>query len=133
MRLGCFGSFDDLFLAGFRPAVGDVLAYRAAEEDTLLKRYTNASTQVVHGDLAHINAIDQHSAFDPSKEELAQIAELFLSLLAGQDLRIAVVVSKLVHYGIGRMVEALAGTQGDRFRVFMEEEEARAWLAGDQS
>ena len=77
--------------------------------------------------------IDQHSAFDPSKEELAQIAELFLSLLAGQDLRIAVVVSKLVHYGIGRMVEALAGTQGDRFRVFMEEEEARAWLAGDQS
>jgi hypothetical protein len=72
--------------------------------------------------------IDRGSALKFSKDDTRRIAEILRSILRNQRLRIALVVSKQLHYGIGRMLEVTSGTGGRRFRVFMEERAAHDWL-----
>jgi len=72
--------------------------------------------------------IDRGSALTLSKDDTRRIAEVLRSILRNQRLRIALVVSRQLHYGIGRVLEVTSGTGGRRFRVFMEEGAAHDWL-----
>jgi hypothetical protein len=72
--------------------------------------------------------LDPGSLMNPSMEETRKISGFFTSLLESSFLRIALVVSKMVHFGIGRMTEALADPGKGRFKVFRSEKEAREWL-----
>ena len=73
--------------------------------------------------------LDPGSMMNPSLEETREISALFTSLLESPFQRIALVVSKQVHFGIGRMTEAFADPVKGRFKVFRSEREAREWLA----
>ena len=73
--------------------------------------------------------LDPGSLMNPSMEETRKISNLFTSLLGSPFLRIALVVSKIVHFGIGRMTEALADPGKGRFKVFRSEKDAREWLS----
>lgn len=76
--------------------------------------------------------LDQGSALKLSKDDTRRVAESLRSILRNQKLRIALVVVRQVHYGIGRMLEVTSGTGGRRFRVFMDERAARDWLGEDR-
>jgi hypothetical protein len=72
--------------------------------------------------------LDPGSSFNPTMEDTRKIASLFTDLLEKSFLRIGLVVSKMVHFGIGRMTESLADPVKGRFKVFRSEKEAREWL-----
>ena len=72
--------------------------------------------------------LDPGSLMNPTMEETRKISTLFTTLLESPFLRIALVVSKMVHFGIGRMTEVLADPVKGRFKVFRNEEQARDWL-----
>jgi hypothetical protein len=88
----------------------------------------------IQGDFRYSSAtglliLDPGSLMNPSTEETRRISLQFASLLGNPFLRIALVVSKLVHFGIGRMTEALTDPGKGRFKVFRSEREAREWIA----
>ena len=73
--------------------------------------------------------IDPGSDYNPSDNELQQFISLIRLLLEKAFSRIALVVSRAFHYGLGRMTEALSETVNGQFRVFDDEEKARDWLS----
>ena len=73
--------------------------------------------------------IDPVSEYDPSREELQQFINLIKLLLETTFSRIALVVSKIVHYGLGRITEGFTEVEKGQFCVFKDEQEARDWLS----
>ena len=73
--------------------------------------------------------IDSGSDYNPSREELQQFIDLIKLLLETTFSRIALVVSKIVHYGLGRITEGFTGVEKGQFCVFKDEQEARDWLS----
>ncbi len=79
------------------------------------------------GELLCLLILDEGSAISPTRDELGDIKKLMDTVLSGPDVKIAVVVTKIVHFGIGRVFEARLSGAG-RMRVFMNEQAAREWL-----
>ena len=73
--------------------------------------------------------VDSGSDFNPSREELQQFIDLIKLLLETTFSRIALVVSKIVHYGLGRITEGFTEVEKGQFCVFKDEQEARDWLS----
>jgi hypothetical protein len=73
--------------------------------------------------------LDKGSAFSPTREGIQTMAGLMDRILSDEEALIAIVVTKVVHYGIGRVIEARVGGGTGRVRVFLKEEAARQWLA----
>ena len=72
--------------------------------------------------------LDSGSAFSPTHEGVKELTGLMDEILSREQVRIAIVVAKVVHYGIGRVIEARVGHGSGRVRVFLKEEAARQWL-----
>jgi len=75
--------------------------------------------------------LDEGSAVDPGPHAEKFAADLATVLVGRYTPRMAVVVQKPVHYGIGRMLMVHGERYGLRFHVFLDEEEARTWLLSD--
>ena len=73
--------------------------------------------------------IDPGSDYNPSNRQMRQYADMIGHLHESGFSMIALVVSKLFHYGLGRMAEGLADFRKGRFRVFKDEKQARDWLS----
>ena len=73
--------------------------------------------------------LDPGSDYNPSPEALQHFINLIKLLLAKAFAQIALVVSKDLHYGLGRMTEGQIETEKGEFCVFKNEEEARDWLS----
>jgi hypothetical protein len=77
----------------------------------------------------HMMILDPGSRYHPSMEEIKQFITLIKSLLGGPFRRIALVVPRDLHFGLGRMTETLIRSETGKFSVFRSETEAREWLA----
>lgn len=73
--------------------------------------------------------IDPGSNYSPSREELQQFIDLIQLLLEKTFSRIALVVSKIIHYGLGRITAGYTEAEKGQFCVFKDEQEARDWLS----
>ena len=73
--------------------------------------------------------IDSGSDYNPSREESLQFMNLISVLLDNTFSRIALVVSKTFHFGLGRMTEAFSEPSAGQFRVFINEQKAREWVS----
>jgi hypothetical protein len=80
------------------------------------------------GEMRSLLVLDDGSAFSPTRDGVKVVGGLMDAILEGEGVRIAVVVAKVVHYGIGRMIEARTDRGSRRMRVFLSEEAARNWL-----
>jgi len=78
-------------------------------------------------DMLHLLVVDEGSTFSPTRDGIKVLAGLMDRILEKDGARIAIVVTRIVHYGIGRIIEARAG-HGGQVRVFLKEEAARQWL-----
>ena len=72
--------------------------------------------------------IDPGSGYNPSNNEYQQFTYLLGLLLENVFSRIALVVSREFHYGLGRMTEVISETEKGVFRVFKDEAKARDWF-----
>jgi len=72
--------------------------------------------------------IDHGSKYTPSWEDGEQFSSWMESLLINIFSRIAFVVTSEFHYGLGKVIEILIESSQRQFRVFKDEQEARAWL-----
>ena len=92
--------------------------------DVLTKIQKNSK----YSSATHLLILDPGSLMNPTMEETRKLSTIFTELLESPFLRIALVVSKMVHFGIGRMTEVLADPLKGRFKVFRSEKQAREWL-----
>ena len=74
--------------------------------------------------------IDPGSDYNPSQSELYKLISLINLLLNEAFHKVALVVSKTSHYGIGRMIEGYSSGAKGQFSVFNNEQEARDWMTG---
>lgn len=74
---------------------------------------------------------DEGSPFAPSIADIRTIVGLWRELWSDSGVRIALIVARELHYGLGRVFEAFAGASNISFRVFRPggEAAARDWLA----
>ena len=111
----------------------DGVAEVKCERSFTFEDAVDALTEVVNApyreDIRALLVLDEGSAFSPTREGLRTITGLMDQLLELEGVVIAIVVSKVVHYGIGRVTEVRAGHGSGRVRVFLKEEAARQWIA----
>jgi hypothetical protein len=74
--------------------------------------------------------LDPGTSYMPTAGQVREFADSILALLNGVFPCIALVVAKPVHLGLGRMAEVFAQARRGEFRTFIDEGEARTWLAG---
>ncbi|HET9532466.1 MAG TPA: hypothetical protein VFQ92_19060 [Blastocatellia bacterium] len=88
-----------------------------------------ADPRFVKGMRMLIDARDLRS--NPKLEELRKRAELFASLKEHFTPGYALVVTDTLYYGLGRMFQVFAQTEGVEVKIFNDIDEARRYLAGD--
>ena len=71
--------------------------------------------------------VDSSSSFNPSNEELREVVDLMKHLSDNVAERIALVVGRDLHYGLGRIVQAHLGDT-HAFHTFRSVSDAKAWL-----
>ena len=72
--------------------------------------------------------IDKGSDYSPRKHGAEEAARILGLLVPNISERIAIVVTKDLHFGIARMIQVYCEDHGVAFRVFREEQAARNWL-----
>lgn len=111
----------------------DGLAEMRCTQEFVYDDAVAALTEIVDApwrpEMSHLLVIDEGSAFSPTREGIKTMAELMDTILESERVLIAIVVAKIVHYGVGRVFEARVAHGSGRLRVFLREEAARQWLA----
>jgi hypothetical protein len=73
--------------------------------------------------------VDHGSEFEPSREEAAELASGWGAIFRDIPVRIALLVGKDIHYGLGRMVSVYAEQHDLLFNVFRHSLDALQWLS----
>ena len=77
--------------------------------------------------------VDHGSEFEPSREEVQELARGWGAIFRDVSVRIALLVDKDIHYGLGRMVSVYAKQHDLPFDVFRHSLDAMHWLSQDPS
>ncbi len=75
--------------------------------------------------------VDHGSEFEPSGEEVQELARGWGAIFRDVPVRIALLVEKDLHYGLGRMTSAYAEQHDLPFDVFRHSLDALQWLSQD--
>ncbi len=75
--------------------------------------------------------VDHGSEFEPSREDVRELVRGWGAIFRGVPVRIALLVEKDIHYGLGRMASVYAEQHGLPFDVFRHSLDALQWLAQD--
>jgi hypothetical protein len=73
--------------------------------------------------------VDHGSEFEPSQEEVQEMTKGWGALFRDVPARIALLVEKDIHYGLGRMASVYAEQHGLPFNVFRHSLDAMQWLS----
>ena len=73
--------------------------------------------------------VDHGSEFEPSREEVQDLARGWGAIFRDVPVRIALLVDKELHYGLGRMVSVYAKQHDLPFDVFRHSLDAMHWLS----
>jgi hypothetical protein len=73
--------------------------------------------------------VDHASEFEPSREEALELASGWGAIFRDIPVRIALLVGKDIHYGLGRMVSVYAEQHDLLFNVFRHSLDALQWLS----
>ena len=73
--------------------------------------------------------VDHGSEFEPNREEVQELARGWSAIFREVPVRIALLVDKDIHYGLGRMTSAYAEQYDLPFDVFRHSLDALQWLS----
>jgi hypothetical protein len=76
--------------------------------------------------------VDHGSQFEPSREEILELTQEWSSLFRNIPVRIALLVERDIHYGLGRMLSVYAEQHDLPFNVFRHSLDAMRWLADSE-
>jgi hypothetical protein len=74
---------------------------------------------------------DNNSSYNPTTFDIVSASHFIDSLVKSYSPKIALVVTKGLKYGFGRMLEMYCNLKKIRLRVFTEMDIAQKWLEGD--
>jgi hypothetical protein len=77
--------------------------------------------------------VDHGSEFEPSQEEVQEMVTGWGTIFLDVPVRIALLVDKELHYGLGRMALVYADQHDVPFDVFRHSLDALRWLSRDAS
>jgi len=77
--------------------------------------------------------VDHGSEFEPSREEVQELAKGWGAIFRDIPVRIALLVDQDIHYGLGRMASVYAEQHDLPFDVFRHSLDAMQWLSKDAS
>ena len=77
--------------------------------------------------------VDHGSEFEPSREEVQELARGWGAIFHDVPVRIALLVDKDIHYGLGRMAAVYAEQHDVPFDVFRHSLDALQWLSQSAS
>ena len=77
--------------------------------------------------------VDHGSEFEPRQEEVQELVEGWGAIFRDVPVRIALLVDKDIHYGLGRMASVYAEQYDLPFDVFRHSLDALQWLSKDAS
>ena len=77
--------------------------------------------------------VDHGSDFEPSREEVEELVRGWGAIFRDVPVRIALLVDKDIHYGLGRMASVYAKQHDLPFDVFRHSLNALQWLSQDAS
>jgi hypothetical protein len=77
--------------------------------------------------------VDHGSGFEPSREEVQELAKGWGAIFHDTPVRIALLVDKDIHYGLGRMASVYAEQHDLPLDVFRHSLDAMQWLSKDDS
>jgi hypothetical protein len=75
--------------------------------------------------------VDRGSEFDPSQKEVQELAKGWGDIFRDVPVRIALLVDKDLHYGLGRMASVYAEQHDVPLDVFRHSLDALQWLSKD--
>ncbi len=81
--------------------------------------------------LLKILVVDHGSEFEPSQEELQELAKGWGAIFRDVPVRIALLVDTEIHYGLGRMASVYAEQYDIPLDVFRHSLDALLWLSKD--
>ncbi len=73
--------------------------------------------------------VDHGSEFEPSREEVQELTKRWGAIFRDVPVRIALLVDKDIHYGLGRMASVYAEQHDLPFDVFRHSLDALQWLS----
>jgi len=73
--------------------------------------------------------VDHGSEFEPSREDVQELVQGWGEIFRNVPVRIALLVEKDLHYGLGRMTAVYAEQHGLPFDVFRHSLDALQWLS----
>jgi hypothetical protein len=77
--------------------------------------------------------VDHGSAFEPNREEVQELARGWGEIFRDVPVRIALLVEKDIHYGLGRMASVYAAQHNLPFDVFRHSLDAMQWLSKEET
>jgi hypothetical protein len=77
--------------------------------------------------------LDHGSEFEPNREEVQEMTQGWGEIFRGVPVRIALLVEKDIHYGLGRMASVYAEQHDLPFDVFRHSLDAMQWLAKEET
>lgn len=92
------------------------------------KLFQAACADPAYPERAFVLVDGRQSEANPSADDMQQMVRLAASMGARLGPRVALVVTRDLHFGLGRMLGAFGERHGLRFETFRDLEEARAWL-----
>ena len=98
-----------------------------------LKAALQAATDRLGDPIIPLMLIDFSTDYDPPTYVLKEVAQVLASYIPVFGRKIALVVKKDVHYGLGRMLNVFCETQGFELLPFRNIEKARKWLESNIS
>jgi hypothetical protein len=105
-----------------------VLSEGSFDVEHVLSTFSRIRSECDTASPVRILIVDRGSAFDPTPDEIQEFVGYWSALFRDAHARIALVVEKEVHFGLGRMAAVYADSHALPFRVFRSRSDADRWL-----
>jgi len=105
-----------------------VLSEGSFDVEHVLSTFSRIRSECDTASPIRILIVDLGSAFAPTRDEIQDLVGYWSALFRDAHARIALVVERELHYGIGRVAAVYADSHALPFRVFRSRADADHWL-----
>jgi hypothetical protein len=106
-----------------------VIAEGSFSVDQIFGVFSRIRSEIDRSAPVQILIVDHASEFEPSREDVQELAQRWSTIFRGVPVRIALLVEKDLDYALGRMTAVYAEQHALPFDVFRHSLDALQWLS----
>jgi len=110
-----------------------VIAEGSFSVDQVYRAFSDIRSEFDGTEPLQILIVDHGSDFEPSLEEVQELARGWSEIFRNVPVRIALLVERDLHYGLGRMTAVYAEQHDLPFDVFRHSLDALQWLSKNET